>query len=300
MISRRRFLGGMCAGAVARPAAGAAYQTLTLRTHEWFGDRLEDFKFPAGWRISVQHMKGYQTAPLEAAEIERAVQTPFGTKPLREIAAGKKTVAMGSSWQYNGVETDISIGFVPPPDTVVSTLNVVETADAYGPMTMPGGLVFNALRLRRDERRMSSRTGYSRHITYVLTSQWGEAFVVETNDTVSTGGNIPVEGVTWIRRLPLPSVGMEESLPGHFALLQNYPNPFNPTTEVRFAIGDVGFVSLKVYDVLGREVATLADQEMKPGRYQRTFDGTGLASGVYVSRLQSGNVSAIRKLLLVR
>lgn len=209
-------------------------------------------------------------------------------------------VTMGSSWQYNGVETDISIGFVPPPDTVVSTLNVVETADAYGPMTMPGGLVFNALRLRRDERRMSSRTGYSRHITYVLTSQWGEAFVVETNDTVSTGGNIPVEGVTWIRRLPLPSVGMEESLPGHFALLQNYPNPFNPTTEVRFAIGDVGFVSLKVYDVLGREVATLADQEMKPGRYQRTFDGTGLASGVYVSRLQSGNVSAIRKLLLVR
>jgi len=95
MISRRRFLGGLCAGAVAWPAAGAAHQTLTLRTHEWFGDRLEEFKFPAGWRISVQHMKGYQTAPLAAGEIARAVQTPLGTRPLREIAAGKKTVAIG-------------------------------------------------------------------------------------------------------------------------------------------------------------------------------------------------------------
>ena len=81
---------------------------------------------------------------------------------------------------------------------------------------------------------------------------------------------------------------------------QTHKSPSTSALEVRFAIGDVGFVSLKVYDVLGREVATLADQEMKPGRYQRTFDGTGLASGVYVSRLQSGNVSAIRKLLLVR
>jgi nickel-dependent lactate racemase len=85
----------MCAGAVVRPAAGATHQTLTLRTHEWFGDRLEEFKFPATWHISVQHMKGYQTAPLEAADIARAVQTPFGTKPLREIAAGKKTAAIG-------------------------------------------------------------------------------------------------------------------------------------------------------------------------------------------------------------
>ena len=144
--------------------------------------------------------------------------------------------------------------------------------------------------------------------------------MVETNDTVSTGGNIPVEGVTWIRRLPLPSVGMEESLPGHFALLQNFPNPFNPTTTIRFSLpfqgssnaegkagqpasglaGEGSFVSLKVYDVLGREVATLEDQQMKPGRYQRTFDGTGLASGVYFSRLQSGNFTAIRKMLLVR
>lgn len=95
MISRRRFLGGMCAGAVVRPAAGSTFQTVALRTHEWFGDQLEEFRFPAPWRISVQHMQGYQAPALSADEIVRAVQTPLGTKPLREIAAGKTTVAIG-------------------------------------------------------------------------------------------------------------------------------------------------------------------------------------------------------------
>ena len=110
-------------------------------------------------------------------------------------------------------------------------------------------------------------------------------------------------------------VAEKSDVPSGLELQQNYPNPFNPATEVRFSVpqngtgsrppladGDIGegFVSLKVYDVLGREVATLADQQMKPGRYERTFDGTGLATGVYFARLQSGNFTAIRKMLLVR
>ena len=132
-------------------------------------------------------------------------------------------VTLGSSWHYDGVETDISVMIVPPPDTVTSTLNVAETADAYGVMTMPNGYVANALRLRRDERRMSSRTGYSRHITYIFVARTGEGVVVETDDTVSNSGNITVEGVTWIRQLPLPFVETQELLPGEVLLLQNYP-----------------------------------------------------------------------------
>jgi nickel-dependent lactate racemase len=95
MISRRNFLAGMCAGAVVRPAGGSSYQTVNLRTHEWFGDRIEEFRFPAAWRISVQHMKGHMTPPLEASELRQRIQNPVGTKPLREIAAGKKSVAIG-------------------------------------------------------------------------------------------------------------------------------------------------------------------------------------------------------------
>ena len=67
---------------------------VSLRTHEWFGDKLEEFAFPPGWRVSVQHMKGHATSPLAPAAIRTAVQNPVGTLPLREIAAGKKTVAI--------------------------------------------------------------------------------------------------------------------------------------------------------------------------------------------------------------
>ena len=84
----------------------------------------------------------------------------------------------------------------------------------------------------------------------------------------------------------------------HFVLEQNYPNPFNPTTEVRFVVGHVGFVSLKVFDVLGREVETLANEELKPGTYQATFSAGDHASGVYFCRLQAGGLVQIKKLVL--
>jgi len=94
MISRRRFLSGVGAGAMVRPALGSSFQSVRLRTHEWFGDRLEEFKFPANWRISVQHMKGHLAPVLAPSEIKRSVHNAVGTKPLREIAAGKTTVAI--------------------------------------------------------------------------------------------------------------------------------------------------------------------------------------------------------------
>jgi nickel-dependent lactate racemase len=65
-----------------------------LHTHEWFGDKLEYFEFPDGWRLSTQHMKGYMAPVLSPSEIQRAVQNPAGTKPLRELATGKRTVTI--------------------------------------------------------------------------------------------------------------------------------------------------------------------------------------------------------------
>ncbi len=99
-----------------------------------------------------------------------------------------------------------------------------------------------------------------------------------------------------------PVVGVIESTasPTAVELKQNYPNPFNPTTIISFAIGRQSSVSLKVFDLLGREVATLVNQEMQPGRYNRVFDGSGLASGVYLSRLQAGAFAQTRKLLMLR
>jgi hypothetical protein len=74
-------------------------------------------------------------------------------------------------------------------------------------------------------------------------------------------------------------------LPEKFELHQNYPNPFNPKTTIRFDVSTSGNVSLKVYDVLGREVAVLADEYLRAGSYERVFDAGDLPSGVYIYSL---------------
>lgn len=103
------------------------------------------------------------------------------------------------------------------------------------------------------------------------------------------------------------SVEQPYELPTEFALGQNYPNPFNPSTIIHYTVGGnrgVGIgdrdVWLVVYDVLGREVATLVNEHKAPGSYQVSFDGSGLASGVYFYRLRAGGFRAVRKLVLAR
>jgi hypothetical protein len=85
-----------------------------------------------------------------------------------------------------------------------------------------------------------------------------------------------------------------------FSLEQNYPNPFNPSTSIQFSIATKGMFTLRVYDVLGREVQTLLNDELTPGPHRVTFDGTGLASGVYFYRIQSATFSETKRLILLR
>jgi hypothetical protein len=89
-------------------------------------------------------------------------------------------------------------------------------------------------------------------------------------------------------------------LPKAFSLAQNYPNPFNPVTKINFAIPKQGFVTLKVYDVLGREVNTLVNEVKQVGSYSVDFDGSSLASGVYFYRLESGSFTDIKRMILVK
>ena len=88
--------------------------------------------------------------------------------------------------------------------------------------------------------------------------------------------------------------------PSKLILAQNYPNPFNPTTTIRYELPRAAEVRLSVSDVLGREVSVLVDEWREAGAYEATFDGTSLASGVYVYRLMAGDVVQTRKLVLVR
>jgi hypothetical protein len=92
----------------------------------------------------------------------------------------------------------------------------------------------------------------------------------------------------------------KDNLPNGFSLGQNYPNPFNPMTTITYQLPKSSHVTLKVYDVLGREVATLADENKTAGAYQTTFDGSRFSSGVYFYRIQAGDFTATKKFTLMK
>jgi ligand-binding sensor domain-containing protein len=91
-----------------------------------------------------------------------------------------------------------------------------------------------------------------------------------------------------------------KSLPTDFVLNQNFPNPFNPTTTISFSIPSFGFTSLKVYDILGNEVATLLNEEKPTGNYSVTFNAYSLSSGTYFYRLSAGSFSETKKMILIK
>jgi hypothetical protein len=165
---------------------------------------------------------------------------------------------------------------------------------------------------------------YSRSITFPAGSSAG---IVEFNYSVSypaaetdAGGITPLnnEGVPDIHHYFTLTEGKptkvsvnfgtyystgineNESITNRFYLLQNYPNPFNPSTKIEYTVPGTGFVSLKIFDLLGREVATLVNKEMNAGSYSAKFNAAHLPSGIYFYKLTAGNNSIIKKMLLLK
>ncbi len=96
------------------------------------------------------------------------------------------------------------------------------------------------------------------------------------------------------------AVDEPETLQDEYILHQNYPNPFNPVTTIKYSIPITCFVNISVYDILGREITTLVNKVKHPGNYEIKFDGTKLASGVYIYRIKAGNFSDSKKLTLIK
>ncbi|MCX6150854.1 MAG: M20/M25/M40 family metallo-hydrolase [Ignavibacteriales bacterium] len=91
-----------------------------------------------------------------------------------------------------------------------------------------------------------------------------------------------------------------KGIPDQFELMQNYPNPFNPTTKIQFSIPAQSFVTLKVFNILGRELTTLVNEEKNTGSYEVEFDGSKLTSGVYFYQIKAGNYSRMKKMILMK
>ena len=93
---------------------------------------------------------------------------------------------------------------------------------------------------------------------------------------------------------------ISELVPSSYSLQQNYPNPFNNTSNLKFQIVNTGDVKLVVYDIMGREVQTLVNEQLTPGTYETSFDGSQLTSGVYFYRLNAGDFVETKKMLLLK
>ncbi len=92
----------------------------------------------------------------------------------------------------------------------------------------------------------------------------------------------------------------EMELPNKYELNQNYPNPFNPSTKISYSLVEKGFVTFKIFDILGKEIATIVNKEQGQGNYSIDFDASNLASGVYLYKLQTGQFVSTKKMLLMK
>jgi len=119
--------------------------------------------------------------------------------------------------------------------------------------------------------------------------------------TMAGGAAQTIRPNTCFTLTPATGIGNEGSIaPLTYSLSQNYPNPFNPVTKINFAIPKQGFVTLKVYDVLGREVRSLVNEVKMVGNYTVDFNGSELSSGVYFYRLESNGFTDIKRMMLIK
>ena len=121
-------------------------------------------------------------------------------------------------------------------------------------------------------------------------------------DALHLQWNSEEQRIAQVVKLSGTTITSVETVPNSldFHLAQNYPNPFNPSTKIEYSIPHASFVILKVYDILGREVATLVNEEKSVGNYNIEFNGNNLSSGTYFYKLQAGDYSSVKKMILIK
>ncbi len=202
-------------------------------------------------------------------------------------------------WKTNLFVTDpssLNFGYVPPGDSSIQTLSIINNSDKE--------IEINGV-LNRD-----SAFTMLAPLPIRIDAFGNTTFQVEFKpkelkayyDNLYLQWNKKNQRVTQILKLSATRIVDVENRNNNFnfSLVQNYPNPFNPTTKIEYSIPHQSFVILKVYDILGREVVTLVNEEKAAGNYNVAFDGSALSSGVYFYKIQTGNFVEVKKMILLK
>lgn len=182
--------------------------------------------------------------------------------------------------------------------------NTNRTVDAYGTLIMPDGREESVLRMRVESETTTYFGGFPQlqtSVSYQFYSPSGSFLALNlVNQNAPDTGMVEVSEITWHYGSNSTYLEENEKLANDYYLAQNYPNPFNPTTTIQYSIPKTSYVTLKVYDILGKEVETLVDKEINPGVYNSRFDGTKLSSGIYFYTLKSGSYTETKKFMLLK
>jgi hypothetical protein len=125
-----------------------------------------------------------------------------------------------------------------------------------------------------------------------------ESASINSDGTIIIAGSL--DGRLYIHKDVVSDIKGRHELPKEFNLSQNYPNPFNPVTTINYQLPKDGQVTLKVYDILGREVKTLVNEFKQAGYYKAAFSASNLASGIYIYEIRVNEFRAVKKLTLLK
>ena len=139
-----------------------------------------------------------------------------------------------------------------------------------------------------------------RRVEDITQALWGTSIAGASNGCL-VGWSVGATGtLVKLTGIPVGITNNQNQVPSTYSLSQNYPNPFNPSTKIEYSIPRAGLVDLKVFDILGREVAILVNEFKQAGNYTQVFDASKLASGVYFYSLKAGSFTETKKMLLVK
>ncbi len=181
----------------------------------------------------------------------------------------------------------------------VTVANGVITGTVTGTSTSISGTISSSGAITASAKTPCATVTFTGQAT-ITSSAGASATGTFSNPESGPGCKSPSTGTWTATRTATTGVVVDSEIPADFTLLQSYPNPFNPTATIEYHVPVSGFVKLSVYDILGREITLLVNENKSVGKHRVTFDASGLPGGVYFYRMQAGQFQETRKLVLLK